>query len=58
MRIQLSAKIIRPRLRGPPLTIKRRNLIQQGKRLRIAAPRKRGAHLRIPLTNTASIENL
>ena len=39
VRVELGAKFIGPRLRRAPFTIKRGNLIEESKRLRVAAPR-------------------
>ncbi len=58
MRIELCAEIIGACLRRAPLAVERYNLVEQGKRLRIAAPRERSPHLLVRIPYPPSIENL
>ena len=57
MGVQLGAEIIGAGLRRAPLAIKRNNLIEQGKRFRVAAPRQRGARLLMRVPYPPSIQN-
>lgn len=55
--VQLSAEIISTGLRRAPLAVERHNLIQQGKRLRVAPPRERATHFFVRVPYPPPIEN-